>query len=129
MDSKSLKDKHRRVRDAQPDALRIRVHRAISWLKRAEAEADEQPPRGGVARVDPRGHPVRVQLVERPLHELTGERCPQAAALRAEGCDLMQGFHFDRPLAAADFARRLAGPTPPASPAAAGAAPTTAGRP
>ena len=53
----------------------------------------------------------------------------QAAALRAEGCDLMQGFHFDRPLAAADFARRLAGPTPPASPAAAGAAPTTAGRP
>ena len=61
--------------------------------------------------------------------DITASAAAQAAALRAEGCDLMQGFHFDRPLAAAYFARRLAGPTPPASPAAAGAAPTTAGRP
>jgi EAL domain-containing protein (putative c-di-GMP-specific phosphodiesterase class I) len=33
----------------------------------------------------------------------------QATALRDEGCDLMQGFHFARPLTAADFADRLAG--------------------
>lgn len=45
MDSKTLKDKHRQVRDGQPDALRVRVHRAISWLKRAEAEADDQDAR------------------------------------------------------------------------------------
>lgn len=45
MDSKTLKDKHRQVRDGQPDALRVRVHRAISWLKRAEAEGDDQDAR------------------------------------------------------------------------------------
>lgn len=37
MDSKTLKDKHRLVRDRQPEALRVRIHRSISWLGRAEA--------------------------------------------------------------------------------------------
>lgn len=41
MDSRELKDKHRQVRDGQPEALRIRIHRAISWLTRAEAEGDD----------------------------------------------------------------------------------------
>ena len=36
-----LKDKQRRVRAGFPEALGLRVHRAISWLGRAEAEADD----------------------------------------------------------------------------------------
>ena len=53
----------------------------------------------------------------------------QAAALRDEGCDLMQGFHFAHPLAAADFARRLAAPGAHTAPAAAGPHPTDADAP
>ena len=53
----------------------------------------------------------------------------QAAALRDEGCDLMQGFHFARPLAAADFARRLADPGAHPAPVGAGPRPTDAGAP
>lgn len=35
-----LKAKQRLVRDWQPESLSVRLHRAISWLARAEAEAD-----------------------------------------------------------------------------------------
>lgn len=38
MDSTTLKEAHRLVRDAQPDSTRVRLHRAISWLNRAEQE-------------------------------------------------------------------------------------------
>lgn len=34
-----LKERHREVRDDQPEALRLRIHRAISWLSRSEQEA------------------------------------------------------------------------------------------
>ena len=40
---KALKARHREIRDAQPEPLRIRIHRALSWLQRAEAEADDDP--------------------------------------------------------------------------------------
>jgi hypothetical protein len=40
-DAGSLKDKHRLVRDGQPEDLRVRIHRAISWLARAEHESDD----------------------------------------------------------------------------------------
>jgi len=36
-----LKDKQRGVRDAFPEALGLRVHRALSWLGRAEQETDD----------------------------------------------------------------------------------------
>lgn len=38
MDSTALKEAHRLVRDAQPDSTRVRLHRAISWVNRAEQE-------------------------------------------------------------------------------------------
>ena len=38
LDAKALKVRHREVRDGQPQDLAIRIHRAISWLARAEAE-------------------------------------------------------------------------------------------
>lgn len=41
MESKSLKEAHRLVREGQPQSSRVRLHRAISWLARAEAEADD----------------------------------------------------------------------------------------
>ncbi len=37
----ALKTRHRAIRDAQPEDLRVRIHRAISWLNRAEQEADD----------------------------------------------------------------------------------------
>lgn len=37
----TLKTRHRAVRDAQPEALRTRIHRALSWLARAEREPDD----------------------------------------------------------------------------------------
>lgn len=37
----SLKERHREIRDAQPEALRLRLHRAISWLMRADHEAED----------------------------------------------------------------------------------------
>ncbi len=37
------------------------------------------------------------------------ETAEQADALRREGCDLMQGYHFAPPLEADEFARRLGG--------------------
>ncbi|MFP4003318.1 MAG: hypothetical protein ACLFV8_06050 [Alphaproteobacteria bacterium] len=37
----ALKDKQRAVRDGFPDAFGLRIHRAISWLGRAEQEAED----------------------------------------------------------------------------------------
>lgn len=45
MDARTLKEQHRQVRDAQPEALRVRIHRAISWLARAEQEKEDQDAR------------------------------------------------------------------------------------
>lgn len=36
-----LKARHRAIRDKQPESRRIRIHRAISWLGRAEREAND----------------------------------------------------------------------------------------
>ena len=36
----TLKSRHRAVRDAHPDGLTLRIHRALSWLKRAEQAED-----------------------------------------------------------------------------------------
>lgn len=41
MDAKAIKEQHRQVRDAQPESLRVRIHRAISWLSRAEREKED----------------------------------------------------------------------------------------
>lgn len=43
--AKTLKERHRLVRDAQREDLRVRIHRAISWLARAEQEADDHDAR------------------------------------------------------------------------------------
>ena len=37
----SLKAHHREIRDQQPEALRLRIHRALSWLVRSEQEAGD----------------------------------------------------------------------------------------
>jgi hypothetical protein len=37
----ALKEKQRAIRDAFPEALALRVHRALSWLGRAEDEVDD----------------------------------------------------------------------------------------
>lgn len=39
--SDTIKARHRQVRDDQPEGLRVRIHRAISWLARAEREVDD----------------------------------------------------------------------------------------
>jgi hypothetical protein len=39
--AEALKAKHRALRDTQPEDLRVRVHRAISWMVRAELESDD----------------------------------------------------------------------------------------
>lgn len=44
-DAHTLKARHREIRDGQPDPLRIRIHRAISWLARAEREVDDHDAR------------------------------------------------------------------------------------
>ena len=36
-----LKSRHRQIRDGQSEALRLRIHRALSWLLRAEREQDD----------------------------------------------------------------------------------------
>lgn len=33
---KTLKNRHKEIRDGQPEATRLRIHRALSWLKAAE---------------------------------------------------------------------------------------------
>lgn len=45
MNWQELKDKHRQVRDRQPEALRVRIHRAISWLYRAEVDMGDEDAR------------------------------------------------------------------------------------
>lgn len=40
-DFASLKEKQRAIRDAFPESLGLRVHRALSWLGRAEQEAND----------------------------------------------------------------------------------------
>src|SRR5690606_4419053 len=40
-DHKTLKEKHRAVRDNFPQPLSLRIHRSLSWLGRAEREADD----------------------------------------------------------------------------------------
>lgn len=37
----SLKERHREIREGQPEALRLRIHRALSWLTRSEHEIDD----------------------------------------------------------------------------------------
>lgn len=37
----ALKERHREIRDGQPEALRLRIHRALSWLTRSELEPDD----------------------------------------------------------------------------------------
>ena len=41
----TLKERHREIRDGQPAALRLRIHRALSWLIRSEQEVDDQDAR------------------------------------------------------------------------------------
>lgn len=41
----SLKQRHRKVRAAQPENWRIRIHRALSWLQRAERETGDDDAR------------------------------------------------------------------------------------
>ena len=36
-----LKERHRQIREQEPDALRLRIHRALSWLIRSEQEHDD----------------------------------------------------------------------------------------
>jgi hypothetical protein len=37
----TLKERHREIRDGQPESLRLRLHRALSWLMRSEQEMDD----------------------------------------------------------------------------------------
>lgn len=41
MTALALKDRHSEIRDGQPEALRLRIHRALSWLIRAEQIDDD----------------------------------------------------------------------------------------
>ncbi len=41
MTASMLKERHRQIRDEQPEALRLRIHRALSWLHRAEQEGED----------------------------------------------------------------------------------------
>ncbi len=36
-----LKDRHREIRDGLPQAVSLRTHRALSWLRRADAEQED----------------------------------------------------------------------------------------
>lgn len=37
----ALKERHREIREGQPEALRLRIHRALSWLIRSEQETED----------------------------------------------------------------------------------------
>jgi Apea-like HEPN len=45
LDYKSLKARQRQIREGFPESLSLRVHRALSWLDRAEREAEDQDAR------------------------------------------------------------------------------------
>lgn len=45
-----LKSRHRLIRDGQPEALRLRIHRALSRLTRAEREQGDLDDLLGVPR-------------------------------------------------------------------------------
>ncbi len=45
MNYRTLKQRHRAQRDDFPQALSLRTHRALSWLKRAEQETDDDDAR------------------------------------------------------------------------------------
>lgn len=45
MDYSELKERQRAIREQFPESLGLRVHRALSWLKRAEKEADDEDAR------------------------------------------------------------------------------------
>jgi hypothetical protein len=45
MDYESLKTRHRAERDTWPQPLSLRVHRALSWLQRAEQETEDDDAR------------------------------------------------------------------------------------
>lgn len=38
---KALKARHREIRDSHPEHLRVRIHRALSWLERSERESED----------------------------------------------------------------------------------------
>ena len=39
--AEALKARHREIRDQHPEALRLRIHRALSWLMRSEQVIDD----------------------------------------------------------------------------------------
>ena len=41
MNFKTLKEKHRALRDNFPEGLSVRIHRSLSWLERAEKEKED----------------------------------------------------------------------------------------
>lgn len=45
LDASTLKQRHRDMRDDQPESLRIRIHRALSWLARAARGPDDHDAR------------------------------------------------------------------------------------
>jgi hypothetical protein len=45
LDHKTLKSRQRKLREGFPESLSLRVHRALSWLDRAEREAEDQDSR------------------------------------------------------------------------------------
>ena len=45
LDHKTLKARQREIREGFPNSLSLRVHRALSWLDRAEQETDDQDAR------------------------------------------------------------------------------------
>lgn len=45
LNAASLKERHRAIREAQPESLRVRIHRALSWLARAERESEDHDAR------------------------------------------------------------------------------------
>jgi hypothetical protein len=58
MDHATLKQRHRRERKALPVNLNLRVHRALSWLGRADSEQDDPDAR----------HPQAGKLDEDPCY-------------------------------------------------------------
>ncbi|MBE9549435.1 MAG: hypothetical protein IMF09_08540 [Proteobacteria bacterium] len=45
MNFDTLKIRHRDIRDSLPESISVRIHRALSWLQRAEKETDDEDAR------------------------------------------------------------------------------------